>query len=137
MTVSNFWWGRFPFRAPGGPFRSLRVGESYAFALNSLTGSLICETSVSTSHSSLERSACAGFRFLEGPHPIPDPRRAVLEPKCWRILCFRSQFPNQESHLRAVSSYKSHYPRSKCSCRFLIFSRPIPVPDPRLAVSEP
>ncbi|KAJ8614997.1 hypothetical protein MRB53_013042 [Persea americana] len=122
---------RFPFRTPGGPFGSLSVGKESLFAPNSLTVSPICELSVPTSYSHLERSGRAGVGIFRSPVPDPDPWRAVLEPKCRKRVPFRPKLPNCESFLQAVSSYRLH------SCRIGIFRSPVPVPDPRRAVLEP
>ena len=58
------------------------------FARNSLIGSRICVPSVPTSLSTQLRSSRAGFRIFRGLFPVLDPRRAVFEPKCWKIPCF-------------------------------------------------
>ncbi|KAJ8614990.1 hypothetical protein MRB53_013035 [Persea americana] len=102
---------RFPFRTPGGPFLGLSVGKAYLFAPKSLTVSHICELSVPTGYSHLERSGRAGFLFFRSAVPVPDPRRAVLE----------------------------RYSRLERSDRagFGIFRSPFPDPEPRRPVLEP
>ena len=89
LPVSDFFEARFPFRTPGGPFSSLSVAKDYVFASISLTGSPICEPSDPTGYSIPERSARAGFQFFRCQFPVPDPRRAVFKPKCWKRLRFR------------------------------------------------
>ena len=64
-----------------GRFRAYVSENQTSFARNSLTGSPICPPSLPTSHSTLDLSARADFGFLPQPFPVPDPRRAALEPK--------------------------------------------------------
>ena len=137
MSVSEFSGRRFPFRTPGGPFWSLSVGKESFFAPNSLTVSPICEPSVPTGYSHLERTGRAGFGIFRSPVPVPDPRRAVLEPKCRRRVPFRPKLPNRVSYLGAVSSYSLLSSRAKWPCSFGIFWSPVPVPDRRWDVLEP
>ena len=82
-AVSDFSDARFPFRTPGGLFSSLSVGKAHVFASNSLTGGPIFELSFPTGYCTPEHSAHDGFRFFRCPFPIPNPERAVFEPKCW------------------------------------------------------
>ena len=105
VPVSEFFGGRFPFRTAGVPFWSLSVGKASLFAPNSLTVTLICEPSVPTGYSHLERSGRADFRIFRSPVPVLVPRQAVLEPKCRRRVPFRPKLPNRVSYLGAVSSY--------------------------------
>ena len=121
VPVSEFSGPRFPFRTPGGPFWSLSVGKESIFAPNSLTVSPICEPSVPTGYSHLERSGCAGFPIFRSPVPVPDRRRAVLEPKCRKRVTFRPKLPNREFYLRAVSSYRLLSSRANWPCRFWNF----------------
>ena len=121
MPVSEFSGRRFPFRTPGGPFWSQSVGKESLFAPNSLTVSLICEPSVPTFYSLLKRTGRAGFGIFQSPVPIPDPRRAVLEPKCCKRVTFGPKLPNRESYLRAVSSYRLLSSRANWPCLFRIF----------------
>ncbi|KAJ8615005.1 hypothetical protein MRB53_013050 [Persea americana] len=157
VPVSEFSGRRFPFPTPGGPFWSLSVGKASLFPPNSLTVSPICVPPVPTAHSHLERSVRAGVGIFRWPVPVPDPRRAVLEPKCRRRVPFRPKLPSRVSYLGAVSSYSflpsrakwpcqfrdfpvagssySHLERSACG-GFGIFRLPVPVPDPRRSVLE-
>ena len=118
VPVSDFSGRRSPFRTPGGPFRSLSVGKESVFAPNSLTASPICEPSVPAGYSHPERTGRAGFGIFRSPVPVPDPRRAVSEPKCWKRARFRPKLPNRESYLRAVSSYRLLSSRANWPCRF-------------------
>ncbi|KAJ8614994.1 hypothetical protein MRB53_013039 [Persea americana] len=123
---------QFPFRTPGGPFWSVSVGKASLFTPNSLTVSPICEPSVSTGYSRLERSDRAGFGIFRSPVPDPDPRRPVLEPKCRKGVPFRPKHPNRESYLRAVSSYRLHSCCVKRPCQFYNYSErrfPFRTPD--------
>ena len=99
VPVSEFFGRRIPFRTTGGPFRSLSVGKEPVFAPNSLTVSPICEPSVPPGYSHLERTDRAGFGIFRLPVPVPDPWRAVLEPKCWKRVTFQPKHPNRESYL--------------------------------------
>ena len=121
VPVSEFSGRRFPILTPGGPFWSLSVGKASLFAPNSLTVSLVCEPSVPTGYSHHERSGRANFRIFRSPVPVPDPRRAVLEPKCRRRVPFRPKLPNRVSYLGAVSSYSLLSSRPKCPCLFRNF----------------
>ena len=121
VPVSEFSGGRFPFRTPGGPFWSLSVGKESLLAPNSLTASPICEPSVPTGYSHLMRTGRAGFGIFRSPVPVPDPRRAVLEPKCWKRVPFGPKLPNRESYLRAVSSYILLSSQANWQCRFRNF----------------
>ena len=121
VPVSEFSGRRFPFRTPGGPFWSLSVGEESLFAPNSLTVCLILEASVRTAYSHLERSGRAGFGIFRPPDPVPDPRRAVLEPICRKSVPFHPKLPNCESYLRAVSSYRLLSSGAKRPCQFQNF----------------
>ncbi|KAJ8614998.1 hypothetical protein MRB53_013043 [Persea americana] len=112
---------RFPFRTPGGPIWGLSVGKAYLFAPNSITVSPICEPPVTTSYSHLERSSRTGVGIFRSPVPDPDPRRAVLEPKCRKRVPSRPKLPNCESYLLAVSSYRLHSSRTKWPCWFQNF----------------
>ncbi|KAJ8614996.1 hypothetical protein MRB53_013041 [Persea americana] len=123
---------QFQFRTPGGPFWSVSVGKASLFTPNSLTVSPICEPSVSTGYSRLERSDRAGFEIFRSPVPDPDPRRPVLEPKCRKGVPFRPKHPNRESYLRAVSSYRLHSCCVKRPCQFYNYSErrfPFRTPD--------
>ena len=137
MPVSEFSGRRFPFRTPGKPFWSLSVGKQSLFAPNSLTVSPICEPSVPTGYSHLERTGRASFGIFRSPVPIPDPRRAVLEPKCRKSVAFR---PNSLTVSPiwepSVPTGYSHLERS-ARAGFGIFRSPVPVPDHRRAVLEP
>ena len=137
MPVSEFSGPRYPFRTPGGPFWSLSVGKESLLATNSLTVIPICEPSVPTGYSHLERSDRAGFGIFRSPVPIPDPRRAVLEHKCWKSVPFR---PNSLTVSPiwepSVPTGYFHLERSG-RAGFGIFRSPVPVPDPRRAVLEP
>ena len=121
MPGSEFSGRRFPFRTHGGPFWSLSVGEESLFAANSLTVCLIWEPSFHTAYSHLERSARACFRIFRPPVPVPDRRRAVLEPKCRKSVPFRPKLLNCDSQLRAVCSYRLHSSRAKWPWRFQNF----------------
>ncbi|XXG69308.1 hypothetical protein AAC387_Pa06g2210 [Persea americana] len=121
VPVSEFSGRRFPFRTPGGPFWSLSVVKECVFAPNSLTVSPVCEPSVPARYSHLERTGRAGFEIFRSPVPVPDPRRAVLEPKCWKRVRFRPKLPNRESYLRAVSSCRLLSSRANWPCRFRNF----------------
>ena len=70
-----------------GHFRA-EVSENPTFRCNFLTDSPNCEPSAPTSYSTPKGSARASFRIFPQPFPIPDPRRAVFEPKCSRIPRF-------------------------------------------------
>ena len=122
VLISYFSGVRLTFRTPDGPFSSLSVGKSDIFGRYYLTGSLNCEPSVPTSQSTLERATRLDFGFFRGRVHVLDPRRAVFEPKCWKIGRFRPLLSYRKSELRAVSSYKSRYPRASCSSWFRIFS---------------
>ena len=76
----------FPDRTPGGPFWSLSIENHTSFARNSPTGGPISAPSFPTSHSTLKLCARIGFRFFPPLFPVPDPRGAVLEPKCRKII---------------------------------------------------
>ncbi|KAJ8615006.1 hypothetical protein MRB53_013051 [Persea americana] len=117
-AVSEFSGSRFPFRTPGGPFWCQSVGKASLFAPNSLTVSPICESSVPTGYYHLEQSGRSDFGIFRSPVPIPNPRRAVLEPKCRKIAPFRPNLPNHESYLRAVSSYNLLSSPARWPCRF-------------------
>ena len=121
VPVSEFSSPRFPFRTLGGPFWSLSVGKESLFASNTPTVSLIYEPSVPTFYSHLERTGRAGFGIFRSPLPVRDPRRAVLEPKCWKRVPFGPKLPNRESYLRAVSSYRLLSSRANWPCRFRNF----------------
>ena len=137
MPASEFFGLGFPFRTPGGPFWSQSVGKESPFAPNSLTVSPIYEPSVPIAYSHLERSGRAGFRIFRSRVPVPDPRRAVLEPKCRKRVPFR---PNSLTvspicEPSVLTGY-SHLDR-RDRARFGIFRSPVPDPDPRRAVLEP
>ncbi|KAJ8615004.1 hypothetical protein MRB53_013049 [Persea americana] len=121
VPVSEFSGRRFPFRTPGGPFWSLSVGKASLFTPSSLTVSPICEPSVPTAYSHLERSGRAGFGIFRSPVPVPDPRQANLEPMCRRRVPFRPKLPNRVSYLGAVSSYSLLSSRAKWPCKFQNF----------------
>ncbi|KAJ8615002.1 hypothetical protein MRB53_013047 [Persea americana] len=106
MLVSEFSGSRFPIRTAGGLFWSLSVGKAYVFEPNSLTVSAICEPSVRTGYSHLERSSRAGVGILGTPVLDPDRRRAVLESKCRKSVPFPHKLANRESYLQDVSSYR-------------------------------
>ena len=119
--ASDFSGRRFPFRTPGGPFWCLSVGKESLFAPNSLIVSPICELSVPTSYSHLERCGRAVVGIFRSPVPDPDRRRAVLEPECRKSVRFRTKLPNRESYLRAVSSYRLLSSRTMWPRRLPIF----------------
>ncbi|KAJ8615001.1 hypothetical protein MRB53_013046 [Persea americana] len=121
VPVSEFFGRQFPIRTPGGPFWSLSVGKQCLFAPNSLTVSPICKPSVPTGYTHLEQSGRAGFGIFRSPVPVPNPRRAVLEPKCRKRIPFRPKLPNRESYLRAACSYRLHSSRAKWPCQFRNF----------------
>ena len=121
VPASEFSEGRFPFRTLGGPFWSPSVGKESLLATNSLTVIPICELSVPTSYSHLERTDRAGFGIFRSPVPVPDTRRAVLEPKCWKRVPFDPKLPNRESYLQAVSFYRLLSSRANWPCRFRNF----------------
>ncbi|XXG77963.1 hypothetical protein AAC387_Pa08g2007 [Persea americana] len=58
----------------------------------------ICEPSVPTGYSHLERSDRTGFGIFRSPVPVLDPRRAIFEPKCRKRVSFRSKLPNRVSY---------------------------------------
>ncbi|XXG88119.1 hypothetical protein AAC387_Pa12g0373 [Persea americana] len=137
MPVLDFSSRRFQLRTPGGPFSSLSVGKASVFAPNSLTESLICEPSVPTGYSTLERSDRAGFVFFWSPVPVPDPRRAVFEPKC------RKSVPFAPKSLTVSPICKPSVPTSYFTLErsdragFGFFRSPVPVTDPWWTVFEP
>ena len=108
-----------------------------SFGRNSLTESSICVLSVPKSRSTHERSARAGFRFFPRPFPIPDPRQAVLELKCWQVKYLaRNSLTRSPICLPSVPTSHSTLERSaRAGFGFLL--RPFSVPDPRRAVLEP
>ena len=121
VPVSEFSGRRFPFRTPGGPFWRLSVGKEFPLAPNSLTVSPICEPSVPTGYSHLDRTGRAGFGIFRSPVPLPDPWRAVFEPKCRKNVPFHSKLPNREFYLRAVSSCRLLSSPANWPCRFRNF----------------
>ena len=137
MPVSDFFSLRLPFLTPGGPFSSLSVGKASISAPNSLIRSLICEPSVPTGYSTLDRSAYTGFRILRMPVSLPDPRRTVFEP-----MGGKANISAQNSLTGGPickPSIPIGYSTLKRSARagFGFFRSSVPLPNPRRAVFEP
>jgi hypothetical protein len=89
VPVSNFSGGRLSFRTPGGLFSSQSV-ENCRFLL------LILKLEVLFANRQFQQLTLTSsevdvpvFDFSGGPFPIPKPRWAVFEPKCWKIVDFR------------------------------------------------
>ena len=133
----NFSGDGFSFRTPGGPFSSLNVGRRRVLDRNSLTESPICVPSVPTSLSTLERIARAGFGIFRGPFSVPNPRRTVFEPKCWKITSFaRNYLTGSPTCVPSVPTSLFTLERNR-RAGFEVFRGLFPVPEPRRAVFEP
>ena len=133
----GFFRGTFSVQNPQRAIFEPKCWKIPCFSRNSLTGSPIFEPSIPTSLSTLERSARAGFGMLWGPFSVPDYRRAVFEPKCWKIPCFaRNSLTGNHICVPSVPTNLSTLERcARASIR--IFQGPFSVPDNRRAVFEP